>query len=311
MSDTATALPLLLETATVVSREQLSPHFVRFELGAAGFADFGVDGNLYDQRFKIVFPPESGVLPSFEGADESWFATWLDIPAEERGHMRTLTIRDIRGEGTDTRIVVDFAVHFEGEIGPAAQWALDAEVGDQVIVLAPKKGMEFGGIEFLPGTADEVLLVGDETAVPAVCAILEQLPSEAKGAAFLEVPTVEDILPLDFAAEVEVTWVPRAGTERGAALMRQVLAHMGVNAGHIARVDGPDDTLWETPIYSSSGEEIADDARPGRFDGLYAWIGGESGIVTGLRRCLVRDYEMPRKQVSFMGYWKQGVSMRS
>jgi NADPH-dependent ferric siderophore reductase len=41
-------------------------------------------------------------------------------------------------------------------------------------------------------------------------------------------------------------------------------------------------------------------------DGLYAWIAGESGLVTGLRRHLVRDLGVERRSVAFMGYWRRG-----
>ena len=47
------------------------------------------------------------------------------------------------------------------------------------------------------------------------------------------------------------------------------------------------------------------------LDGLYAWIAGESEVVTGLRRVLVKDLGVDRRQVAFMGYWRRGVSMRS
>jgi NADPH-dependent ferric siderophore reductase len=45
--------------------------------------------------------------------------------------------------------------------------------------------------------------------------------------------------------------------------------------------------------------------------GLYAWIAGEAGVVTSLRRLLVGELEMDRRQVAFMGYWRRGVAMRS
>ena len=47
------------------------------------------------------------------------------------------------------------------------------------------------------------------------------------------------------------------------------------------------------------------------LDGLYAWIAGESGVVTTLRRHLVKELGMDRRQVAFMGYWRRGVAMRS
>jgi NADPH-dependent ferric siderophore reductase len=74
-----------------------------------------------------------------------------------------------------------------------------------------------------------------------------------------------------------------------------------------------DPELWETPTYSSSGEEVDDSAATlgHELDGLFAWIAGESGIVTGLRRLLVGELGMDRRQVAFMGYWRRGVAMRS
>ena len=73
-----------------------------------------------------------------------------------------------------------------------------------------------------------------------------------------------------------------------------------------------DPDLWETPTYSSSGEELDGPVTVGHdVAGIYAWIAGESRMVTTLRRCLVNEVEMDRRQVAFMGYWRHGVAMRS
>ena len=97
MTTTAATPTMLLEEIEAVSVERLSPSFVRVEFGSPALADLAVDGPLYDQRIKLIFPNAAGRLPSFEGADESWFETWLDIPENERGSMRTYTIRDSAG----------------------------------------------------------------------------------------------------------------------------------------------------------------------------------------------------------------------
>jgi NADPH-dependent ferric siderophore reductase len=39
--------------------------------------------------------------------------------------------------------------------------------------------------------------------------------------------------------------------------------------------------------------------------GFYAWLAGESGIVTALRRHLVAGRGVDRKAVAFMGYRKR------
>lgn len=319
MTTTATTpLPMLLAEVEAVSVERLSPTYVRIGLGSPALADFGVDGPLYDQRIKLVFPSAAGDLASFEGADGSWFATWLQIPEDERGHMRTYTVRAVHGTGEDTRLVVDFALHGEGgahgEPGPGSSWAARATVGDRLAVLAPRRGVPFGGIEFVPGAARRLLLVGDETAVPAICSILEDLPHGTRGAAFLEVPEVGDLLDVRRPLGMEVVWLPREGAAHGDRVTEAVLAHLGAGVEPEPVADEEiDPDLWETPTYSSSGEEIDEASVSVRHedDGLYAWIAGEATMVTTLRRHLVRDLGIDRRQVAFMGYWRQGVSMRS
>lgn len=308
------SLPMILDEVEVVAVERLSPTYVRIELGSPVLADFGVDGPLYDQRIKLVFPNEAGRLPSFEGADESWFTTWLDIPASERGHMRTYTVRAVRGEGADTRLVVDFVLHLaEGATGPGSAWAAQAKVGDRLVTMAPRRGEFYGGIEYDPGTAKSLLLVADETAVPAVCSILEDLPASARGVAFLEVPESGDVLEQSAPGGLQVVWLPRDGAPLGSRVHAAVLAHLGTSPHPIEEPDQVDPDLWETPTYSSSGEDVEPPAyHVGHdLDGIYAWIAGESAVVTTLRRHLVKELDMDRRQVAFMGYWRRGVAMRS
>ncbi|PUA79913.1 siderophore-interacting protein [Nocardioides currus] len=306
---------MLLTEVEVVSVERLSPSFVRIELGGDELGEYGVEGDRYDQRFKLVFPdPVTGGISDVSEADETWMSTWLDQPTEERGHMRTYTIRDVRGSGAATTIVVDIVLHLEGdEVGPGSIWAAAAAPGDRVVMIAPRQGFDFGGIEFAPTEGAELLMVADETAVPAVCTILEQLSPTATGAAFMEVPTAADILDVRAPAGVSVTWLPRESAPLGERLHDEVVAHLGLPGATVeVAAEEVDPDLWETPSYSSSGEEIAIARAVGHeLDGLYAWIAGESKVVTGLRRHLVNELHIDRSQVAFMGYWRRGVAMKS
>jgi NADPH-dependent ferric siderophore reductase len=305
-------LPMLLAEVEVVSVERLSPTYVRVELGGRDLADYGVDGARWDQRIKLIFPdPVTGAITSTEGADESWLATWLDRPATERGHMRTYTIRDVRGSGEQTTFVVDMVLHLEGDlVGPGSTWASRAVPGDRIVVLAPRRGHPYGGIEFTPASGADLLLVGDETAVPAICTVLEQLPDDARGTAFLEVPLVADVQDVRRPAGVEVVWLAREGDPLGEGLHDAVAAHLGIPGAEVeVAPDEVDPDLWETPYYSSSGEEVPGDVVG--LEGTYAWIAGESKVVTGLRRHLVNELGFDRRQVAFMGYCRRGVAMRS
>ena len=313
MTTTAPAdtFPMLLEEVEVVSVERFSPSFVRLELASPALADFGVDGPLLDQRIKLVLPGPAGLPPVTRGP--SWYQDWCALPDEVRGHVRTYTVRELRGAGTDTRVVVDVVLH-PGECGPGSRWAAAARPGDRVVLLGPRRGFAFGGIEFDPAGAPRVLIAGDETAVPAVAGILAGLPLDAAGTAYLEVPEDLDVQDLVGPPGVRVVWLPRNGVPHGERLRRAVLALFGL-ADRCADAapetapaeDGP--ALWETPVHSSSGEEISGEPL-GRPD-LYAWVAGEAGVVARLRRHLVDDAGLDRRQVAFMGYWRRGVAMRS
>lgn len=315
-------LPMVLDRVTVRSAARVSPSYVRIEVGGDCLADFGVDGPVYDQRIKLVFPNAAGNLPSFAEMDDSWWSTWLQIPEHERGSMRTYTIRDVVGDGTATRLVVDIVVHEPGEEdladGAGNAWALEAKAGDELVILCPRRGHLYGGIEWAPGDADRLLLVGDETAAPAIRGILRDLPIDARGAVFLETVCDADIYDDIVApAGVTVTWLPRNGGARGTELHRAAIAHLTGDKSDVPTVsdDEIDPDLWETPVYSSSGEDVAEatqvpvDGTP--HAGVYAWIAGESKVATGLRRQLVKELGMDRRQVAFMGYWREGVAMRS
>jgi NADPH-dependent ferric siderophore reductase len=132
------------------------------------------------------------------------------------------------------------------------------------------------GIEWRPGSARTLLLAGDETAVPAICGILEALDESATGHAFLEVPHIDDVQHVRVPAGVTVTWLPRNELPHGERLSDAV-RHWA--AGH-------------PPLHGAFG--------------LYAWLAGEAGTVKGLRRFLVREAGLDRSQVSFMGYWRAG-----
>lgn len=313
---------MILDRVMVRSVDRVSPSYVRVELGGDCLAEFGADGPFLDQRIKLIFPNAAGSLPRLNGWDESWWSQWQQVPESERGAIRTYTVRDLVGVGAETRLVVDIVVHepSRGEPeGAGNAWALGAQVGDELIVLGPRRGHDFGGIEWLPGDASRLLIVGDETAAPAIRGILRDLPADARGVALIETVSDADVYDDVVApAGVNVQWFPRNGRPRGAELHAAAVGH--VTDGDVAPAppvadDEVEDLLWETPIFSASGEQVAEattvPTSGAPHAGLYAWIAGESKVVTGLRRHLVNELGVDRRQVSFMGYWREGVAMRS
>lgn len=295
--------------AIVESVEELSPGFRRIIFSGRELNYLATDGPFYDQRIKLIFPAASGLLPTIpEGPD--WYRDWLALPDAERGTMRTYSVRELTRENDITRLTVDFVLHFGPDgTGPASEWAATAEQDEELLVVAPRRGAERGGIEFAPGRASEVVLLGDETAVPAIARILGDLRDQGAavdGAAYLEVPTTADQLDIEAPDSFRVHWLPREGAEPGARLAESLGWHCAEDEPAEESVSG--DLVWETPGYSESGEELSTSSEPAT--GTYYWIAGESSVIKQLRRFLVREKGVERAQVAFMGYWRQGVAMR-
>jgi NADPH-dependent ferric siderophore reductase len=288
-------------TATVARVQRLSPSFLRLTLAGPELTGFGVGGA--DQRIKLVLSRDGGPVRDLLTDGPGWYQEYCALPDERRPHLRTYTVRDARpvlGE-----IDVDVVLHGVdgGHPGPAASWAAAAVTGDSVVLLGPdRSGTGRGwGVEWAPPAEGTLFLAGDETAVPAISAIVEALPAGRRAVAVLEVPEAGDVLSLAIPAGVEVRWLVRGDRGRGEALgpaVHAALCELGV-AAPAAGVE-PEDVdleggiLWEVPEAGA--------------DGCYAWLAGEAGMVKKLRRRLVRDLGVPRTAVAFMGYWRLGAA---
>lgn len=324
---------------TVVRVARLTPNFIRVTVAADDLEHFGPQRTAvvaeearrspmaWDQRIKLFLPrpdgtfPELGLFADPPASMMEWYNAWRTLEDSERNPIRTYTVRGIRT--VEREVDIDFVVHVEedGSSGPASAWALEAGPGDELILIGPDRRGESpsGGIEWNPGTAREILLAGDETAAPAICGILEGLAASPEstvffGETYIEVPTSEDILEVSPPSGVVVRWLPRDGAPLGELLghavrdwgrRRQIifearraawapgLTPVGTPAGSSGYQElGPEEPLWEV-------------AEPDGFR-EYAWLAGEAGVITSLRRHLVKEIGLSKKQVSFMGYWKRG-----
>ena len=232
-AETTTERPTyVLARAEVRAVERVSPNFVRVTFGGDDLFEFGTPGDTFDSRIKIVFPPASGILPELDRDTDDWWGSFLAVPEDERGSMRTYSVRELRVTDAGTELDVDFVLHLApGLTGPASRWADAAAAGQELFIVGPRRGVAaaaHGGAEYEPGTAASVLLAGDETAAPAIARILEDAPSDLRGCAFIEVPTPADILRIDAPAGVEVHWLPRdAGEPHGVRLIPAVLEYLG------------------------------------------------------------------------------------
>ncbi|WP_433011691.1 siderophore-interacting protein [Kribbella sp. CA-294648] len=259
--------------ATVAAVDDLSPHLRRVTFVAPRIADVVTAGP--DQRIKVLLSPPDGSELRLPAGDD-WYATWCAEPVEQRFIMRTYTVRALRPEVSE--LDIEFVLH--GVDGPASAWVSDVQLGAEIGLILPfavdttsTKGLLMSGVDYVPpATSVSRVLVADETALPALAGILEQLPAAVRATVFVEVPDIRDIRALPSEGRVDITWIPHTG----------------------GPTDGPKSLL----------EALKAAKLP--FDVDYAWVAGESSMIKHVRRHLVNAVCLPKPAISFQGYWKRG-----
>ncbi|MFJ4981751.1 siderophore-interacting protein [Streptomyces coeruleorubidus] len=274
---TAVAAPFRFFSLQVVRTRRLGPSLVRVTFGGPDLHAFHSDGR--DQSLSLFLPhpgqPEP-VVPLELG--DGWWQGWRELPDDVRAVMRSYTLRALRRDPDE--IDIDFALHgiepgASVQAGPASRWAARAAAGDRVLLLGPAVA-DNRAIRFRPPEDTDLVVVwGDETAVPAASAIVESLPAGMRARVWLEVPHAGDIQDLPTEADAEITWL--------------VKEEKGPEGSSLAL-----DALREAQLPSAE--------RP------YVWIAGESGCVKELRRHFVRERGIDRRRVTFVGYWRRGVT---
>ncbi|MQA10163.1 MAG: siderophore-interacting protein [Pseudonocardiaceae bacterium] len=240
----------------VLRTEWLTPHIVRVVLGGPGFASFEPNG-FTDAYVKLLFPQPDVHYP--EPFDMQRVRE--EYPREQWPTTRTYTVR--YHDPTNRELAIDFVCH--GDTGLAAPWAAAAEPGEELMMLGP------GGAYAPDPEADWHLLVGDESALPAISAALERLEQVAAGAkarVVLEVTGVDDEVKLAGPKDTSISWIHRESDPDG--LVRTV-----------RQMDFP----------------------PGV---PHAFVHGEAGFIRELRRHLLDERAVPKDALSISGYWRRG-----
>ncbi|MER7178461.1 siderophore-interacting protein [Streptomyces hyaluromycini] len=267
---TAVAAPFRFFSLQVARTRRLGPSLVRVTFAGADLAHFHSHGR--DQSLSLFLPAEGHTEPAVPTElGDGWWQGWRELPDGVRAVMRSYTLRELRRDPDE--IDIDFVLHgvepgAAVAAGPASRWASRAAAGDRVVLLGPAIA-DNRAIRFRPPEdTDLVLIWGDETAVPAATAALESLPAGTRVRAWLEVPCAGDVQDVATEADAEITWL----------------------------VGGREAT-----------EEIRAAQLPSHAH-PYAWIAGESGRVKELRRHLVGERGIDRRRVTFVGYWRQGLT---
>jgi NADPH-dependent ferric siderophore reductase len=165
---------------TVTGVEQLTPNMRRIHFTSPELHDF--DSGSHDDHIKLL-------LPAADGSDQIC--------------MRDYTPRAFDPEART--LVLDFALH---EAGPATAWALSARLGDSLEIGGPR------GSTVVTDDFDWYLLIGDETALPAIGRRLEELRAGVPVVTVIVVDSPAEHETFDTRADWRPIWVSREGGSR-------------------------------------------------------------------------------------------------
>ncbi|MFD7434257.1 siderophore-interacting protein [Streptomyces sp. NPDC059861] len=267
---TAVAAPFRFFSLQVVRTRRLGPSLVRVTFAGEDLRHFFSDGR--DQSLSLFLPQPGRREPRVPvELGDGWWQGWRELPDGVRAVMRSYTLRALRRNPDE--IDIDFVLHTPA--GPASHWASRAAAGDRVLLLGPAVA-DNRAIRFRPPQDTDLVVVwGDETALPAVSAILESLPAGLRVRVWLEVHDAGTIQDLATAADADITWLVQDAQAAESSPMAL----------------GP-----------------LRDARLPPAERPYVWIAGESSCVKRLRRHFVGERGIDRRRVTFVGYWRQGLS---
>ncbi|HMS76139.1 MAG: siderophore-interacting protein [Gordonia sp.] len=244
---------------TVDTVEDLSPHMRRFTFSGDAVGAYIATGQF--PNIKIFLPHPDGTYDVPELDDPtSGTETVLRSRPELHARVRTYTVR--RYDREKNTLSIDFVLH--GDEGIASAWAMRARPGTTL-------GIAGGGGRHI-GQGDHYLIAGDETGLPGIGDILDNLPADATGTAYIEVAGDSGRIDLTKPEGIEVVWLSRDGAPGGTT------------------------TLLVDAVKSH-------ELKPNTF----AWASAESAQVIAIRKNL-RARGVDRKSMLVIGYWRRGLS---
>jgi NADPH-dependent ferric siderophore reductase len=218
----------------------------------------GFRSDAFDDHIRLFFPkPGTPLLRPTRGPNG------LVYPEGARPDGRDYTPRAYDRERN--RLTVDFVLHAEG---PASSWAERAKPGDAIGIAGPQNS------QVVRGDYDWHLLIGDETALPAIGRRVEELPRGARVLAFVEVADAGERQTFNTAADLDVRWLERN------------------------RVSP-----------KSAATLLLDSVRAASFPGgaAFAFIACENTAARALRQHLVEERGLNAQFVRAYRFWQRGA----
>lgn len=242
----------------VATTEALTPSMVRVVLEGGDLAEL-VMPDATDAYVNVAFRPADA--PYDEVFDPQ---TLRDThPDAEPPARRRYTVR--AWDPDALRLTLDFVVH--GDTGVAGPWAASAQPGDVLVFTGPS-----GGYRPSPDS-DWHLLVGDESALPAIAASLEAMSPGERAVVRVVCDGPDHEIPLGTAADVDLLWLHRHGDERDGSLLLAAAEALDFGEG--------------TP---------------------FGFVHGEADEIRGVRRHLLQERGLGRRDLSCSPYWRRRMS---
>ena len=228
--------------------ERLSPRMVRIRFGGPDLQ--GMEWRGPAGHLKLIVPAAGMTEAELPGPD-----------APRSPRMRTYTPRRIDGQAGE--IDIDFVLLGDG---PASRWAERAQPGDKLVMMGPAPGYAVDPV------AAWFLLMGDESALPALETLIEALPRGARALVRIEVEDEAEIRALpEQAQSMDVQWLPRHGAAAG-AMLEEAAQQLGVLPEGAGRT----------------------------------YVGCEAGAVRRIRETLKSLPGSERARITGRGYWQHG-----
>ncbi|MCC8395407.1 siderophore-interacting protein [Paraburkholderia sp. MMS20-SJTR3] len=262
--------PLKFRLLQVKQVRELSPHLIRVTFTGDDLHDF-VSAS-FDDHIKVFFPEPGADKPALPeaGPDGPVFADG------KRPTARDFTPR--RFDQQARELDIEFAMH---EAGPAATWAAQAQVGQYLGIGGPR------GSLVIPTGFDWHLLIGDDTALPAIARRLEELPPGARVAAVIEVADPSARIEFSTRAELHLVWCYR--NEPG--------NEPGNDRASAAQPRPRGDALLQA---------VRETYLPEWGEG-YVWAAGEAASIRAVRQHLCGERGVDKSRIRAASYWKQGA----
>ncbi|MEM9894121.1 MAG: siderophore-interacting protein [Actinomycetota bacterium] len=238
----------------VVETTRLSPTMMRVVLGG-GTLDAFEPSSFTDSYVNALFLPDGAPYEVPFSRDEV-----AELDSELRPKPRRYTVRSWDGE--KQQLTIDFVAH--GDVGYAGRWAQHCGPGDRLQFNGPG-----GGYRPDPD-ADWYLMVGDESALPAIAASMEQVSEGTPCVVLAVVDSPDHELPLPTSSSIRVRWLHRSESADPADLL----------LGAVTALEFPSGT-------------------PDVF------VHGEAGEVRGVRRHLKADRGIDVDAASISPYWRR------